>query len=276
MASPCELLTELDDERQAQELLDIVAAEASRIEAKFSRYATDNVVDQINRSAGETITVDTETGHLLDFADQMFHLSDGAFDITSGVLRRAWTFDGGNDVPQARDVEALLELVGWDEVKWDAPALSLQPGMQIDLGGIGKEYAVDRAAQLVSAQSSASCLVNFGGDLVVTCPRGDGEPWTVGIEAAHKENQASRLVHLRQGGLATSGDTKRYLLKDGIRYGHVLDARTGWPVEGAAQSITVAADTCTEAGMLATMSMLKGKSAESFLNELGVQYWCAR
>jgi thiamine biosynthesis lipoprotein len=276
MASPCELLAELEDATEAQKLLDIVTAEASRIEAKFSRYVTDNIVDQINRSAGEPVTVDEETGHLLDFADHIFRLSDGAFDITSGVLRKAWTFDGGDSVPERRDVEALLEQIGWNQAQWSAPTLSLQPGMQIDLGGIGKEYAVDRAAQLVSASSSASCLVNFGGDLVATRPRRGAEPWIVGIEETQNENQASRLIHLNQGGLATSGDTKRFVVKDGVRYGHVLDARSGWPVEGAAKSITVAADSCTEAGMLATMSMLKGKDAESFLGELGVQYWCDR
>ena len=276
MASPCEVLAEVDNERTAQELVEIVAAEASRIESKFSRYIAGNIVDQINRANGKPVAVDEETGHLLDFADHIFRLTDGAFDITSGVLRRAWTFDGGSTVPRAQDVERLLKLVGWTQVQWDAPTLSLQPGMQIDLGGIGKEYAVDRTAQLVAAHCHASCLINFGGDLAVTCPRSDDEPWNVGLEATAGENLASRLVLLRQGGLATSGDTKRYVLKDGIRYGHVLDARTGWPVAGAVKSVTVAADTCTEAGMLATMAMLEGEGAESFLNELGVQHWCDR
>jgi len=276
MASPCELLAEVDNERTARELVELVAAEAARIESKFSRYIAGNIVDQINRADGKPVTVDEETGHLLDFADHIFRLTNGAFDITSGVLRRAWTFDGGSHVPRTRDIEKLRELVGWTKVQWDAPTLSLQPGMQIDLGGIGKEYAVDRAAQLAAAHCHASCLINFGGDLAVTCPRGDGKPWNVGLEATDGENLASRLVLLRQGGLATSGDTRRYVLKDGIRYGHVLDARTGWPVAGAMRSVTVAADTCTEAGMLATMAMLEGEGAESFLSDLGVQHWCTR
>ena len=276
MASPCELLTEVDDELTARKLLDVVAAEAARIESKFSRYASGNIVDRINRSKGEPIEVDDETGHLLDFADHIFRLSDGAFDITSGVLRKAWTFDGGSQVPERRDVEQLLEWVGWNKVQWNSPALLLQPGMQIDFGGIGKEYAVDRAAQLAASLTDASCLVNFGGDLAVTRPRRAGEHWSVGVEATQGDSRASNLIRLHQGALATSGDTKRFVSKDGIRYSHILNARTGWAVTGGEKSITVAADTCTEAGMLATMAMLQGDRAKSFLGELGVQYWCNR
>jgi FAD:protein FMN transferase len=274
MASPCELLTEVADEPTARKLLDVVAIEAARIESKFSRYTSANIVDRINRSGGKPVEVDEETAQLLDFADQIFHLSDGAFDITSGVLRKAWTFDGGSRVPRPCDVEILLELVGWDKVNWTTPTLLLRPGMQIDFGGIGKEYAVDRAAKLAASLTNSSCLINFGGDLAVTRPRQDGESWNVGIEANQDNSRASKLIHLRQGGLATSGDTKRYVQKDEIRYSHILDARTGWPVAGAEKTVTVAANSCTEAGMLATLAMLKGTAAKSFLSELEVQYWC--
>jgi thiamine biosynthesis lipoprotein len=118
--------------------------------------------------------------------------------------------------------------------------------------------------------------VNFGGDLLVTRPRRDGEPWKVGIEATDVAGSASRVVLLSRGGLATSGDTKRYIIHQGVRYGHVLDARTGWPVRDAARSVTVAAPTCTEAGMLATLAMLQGAGAEAFLEDQGARYWCSR
>jgi thiamine biosynthesis lipoprotein len=276
MASPCEVLTETDDETLARELLELAAAEAARIESKYSRYSAGNIVDEINCAEGRPVVVDAETAQLIDFADHMFRISEGAFDITSGVLRKAWTFDGGSRVPSADTVAGLLALVGWNKVRWQTPTLTLAPGMQIDFGGIGKEYAVDRAARIAADRSIASCLVNFGGDLAVTRPRRDGEPWKVGVEATRHEGQAARLILLRQGGLATSGDTKRYVVHGGKRYGHILDARTGWPVTGAPHSVTVAADTCTEAGMLATLSMLQGERAEEFLRELDVKYWCER
>jgi thiamine biosynthesis lipoprotein len=276
MASPCEVLSEASGETTARTLTRIVAAEAERIEAKFSRYVAGNIVDRVNTADGATVEVDQETARLIDFADHIFRLSEGAFDITSGVLRKAWTFDGGCRVPEPGAVEMLLELVGWDKAVWKSPLLTLRPGMQIDLGGIGKEYAVDSAARLAAAHSDASCLVNFGGDLLVTRPRHDGEPWKVGIEATDVAGSASRVVLLSRGGLATSGDTKRYIIHQGVRYGHVLDARTGWPVRDAARSVTVAAPTCTEAGMLATLAMLQGAGAEAFLEDQGARYWCSR
>jgi thiamine biosynthesis lipoprotein len=275
MGSPCELLSEASSAEEAEELTAMVAREAWRIEDKFSRYLNGNIIDQINSAEGESIEVDTETSHLLEFAETLFALSDGAFDITSGTLRRAWTFDGGDRVPSHGQVEELLSQVGWGKAEWNTPILTLPPGMEIDLGGIGKEYAVDRAVLEVQANSQTPCLVNFGGDLAVTGPPNSRPAWTVGIEAT-VPGAAEKLIELRSGALATSGDARRFLMKDGIRYSHVLDPRTGWPVTGAASSITVAANRCTQAGMLATLAMLHGLSAERFLDDQVEQYWCRR
>ena len=109
MGSPCELLTEAGDESSATELLDIVAAEAWSIEDKFSRYLPDNIVDLVNKSNGQTIQVDDETADLLDFAASLFEMSDGRFDITSGVLRKAWVFDGSNRIPDDNAVQSIRD-----------------------------------------------------------------------------------------------------------------------------------------------------------------------
>ena len=273
MGSPCELLCEAQSARDAEALATLVAAEAWRIEEKLSRYIDGNIIQQINSAAGKPVTVDTETAQLLDFAQTLYTMSDAAFDITSGVLRRAWTFDGSDNIPSTSDVRALLSLVGWDKVDWQSPRLILPAKMEIDLGGIGKEYAVDRAVDILRSKRKTPCLVNFGGDLAVTGPPQMRKAWTVGIEPV---GNSVKLIELRHGALATSGDARRFLLKDGIRYGHVIDPRTGWPVEQAASSITVAADTCTQAGMLSTLAMLKGPSAERFLDSQTEQYWCSR
>jgi thiamine biosynthesis lipoprotein len=260
----------------ARRLLQIVADEAWRIEAKFSRYRADSVISTINESAGRPVTVDEETANLLDFAAKLYELSEHRFDITSGVLRRAWTFDGSNRFPSADLVRAILKSVGWQRISWVRPEIRLRPGMQIDLGGIGKEYAVDKAAGLLSRESSSPCLVNFGGDLVVTGEQRHPAGWQVGIEAPDHHNAAQRLICLSSGALATSGDSRRCLVKDGIRYSHILDPLTGWPVEGAPRSITVAAETCTQAGMLTTLAMLNGENAEEFLESQNVQFWVLR
>jgi thiamine biosynthesis lipoprotein len=274
MASPCEVHVGGTDRATAERIVALAAGEAARIEAKFSRYRPGNVIDTINTAQGRTLTLDDETARLLDYAAQLFDLSDGKFDVTSGVLRRVWRFDGSDRVPAPAAVAALLPRVGWDKVHWRAPQITLPEGMEIDLGGIGKEYAVDRAAALVR-QLSTHCLLNFGGDLLALGPQQDGQPWRVGIESL-SGGTAVRHIELSMGALATSGDARRFLLKDGKRYGHILDPTTGWPVAKAPRSITVAADTCTQAGMLATLALLQGKNAEGFLAAQGVQHWALR
>lgn len=261
-------------EALAQQILEAVAECAWRIEQKFSRYRTDSIVHRINQSAGCEIAVDEETANLLDFAATLTQLSEGRFDITSGVLRKAWTFDGGNNVPSREQIESLLAFVGWHKVEWSRPILKLRRGMQIDFGGIGKEYAVDAAVNLAATIAPGlSCLINFGGDVAACNSRRDGQPWRVGIEKPDRSGTATRIVQLLRGGLATSGDSRRFVFRDGHRYSHILDARTGWPVRKAPRSITVAADTCTQAGTLTTLSMLQGEEAERLLKSSGMQYW---
>lgn len=276
MASPCMVLAETTAE-QARALLDIARTEAQRIEARFSRYRQDNILHRINTSAGRPVEVDDETALLLDYAANCHALSEGRFDVTSGVLRRVWRFDGSDRVPEPAAVAALLPRIGWDKVEWRRPHITLPPGMEIDLGGIGKEYAVDRTALLLMAETGASVLINYGGDLYASGPRADGRGWRVGLDdpAASGTRSAGEL-EIQRGGVATSGDARRFLLKDGVRYGHILDPRTGWPVPHAPRSVTVLADTCLEAGMLATFAMLMGKEAEAFLAGQGVRHHVIR
>ena len=276
MGSPCEVLAELDDQLEAERIVRLVADEAWRVEDKFSRYLSANIVDQINTANGKPVKVDAETARLLDFADTVFGISRGKFDITSGVLREAWTFDGGNGVPDQALIDAVLPRVGWQKVSWQPPTITLAPGMQIDLGGIGKEYAVDRATGIVGQETPAPCLVNFGGDLAATRAPLRRPAWRVGIESLRDGQAAEKLIDLKAGALATSGDARRFVLRNGERHGHILDPDTGWPIRGAPRSVTVAAGTCTQAGMLATLAMLLGERAEPFLEEEGVKYWCLR
>jgi len=162
--------------------------------------------------------------------------------------------------------------------------LTMPEKMQIDFGGIGKEYAVDRAALILKQKSDASILLNFGGDLVVTHPRKNGKGWYIGVEdpakpdtnATKKTKGAADNFELAQGAVATSGDARRFLLKDGIRYSHILDPHTGWPIQNAPHSVTVIAETCTDAGILATLAILHGEQAEEFLKTQDVRFSCVR
>lgn len=268
MASPCECLVRGVSAREARQLAETVAEEAWRVEHKYSRYRDDNLIAAINAGDERWVSLDDETARLLDFADQCWQLSEGGFDITSGVLRRVWRFDGSDRVPEPEQVAALLPLVGWDKVERQAGQIRLQKGMELDLGGIGKEYAVDSAFQLAGKLTDADLLVNFGGDLVA---RAASNPWQVGMEGTARP-MAGQL-QFTSGALATSGDRRRYLLRDGIRYSHVLDPRSGWPVTDAPRAVTVFGQQCTQAGLLSTLALLQGRDAEALLREAGVQYW---
>lgn len=286
MASPCELLVDGGDEALARRLLDAARTEVQRIEHKYSRYRGDSELARWHAAGGEPVQVDEESAGLLDLAALCHRLSGGRFDISSGVLREVWRFDGSDRVPDADSVKRVAARVGWSRVRWTRPWLAVPPGMALDLGGLGKEYAADRVLGLLRAITERPLLVNLGGDLVVSGPRADGSAWHVGIERPASEAAAASLVAaepaaagliaLRSGALATSGDARRYLLKDGMRYPHILDPRTGWPVLDAPRSVTVAAPTCTEAGLMSTLAMLHGAGAEALLAAQGLPHWVLR
>ena len=272
MASPCEVLLRASHLAAAREFGECAAKEAWRIEEKYSRYRVDSIISHLHGHRGVPIQVDEETASLLDFAQRCYRISDGMFDITSGILRRAWTFDGSDHLPKPDAIAALLPYIGFEKLKWQSPTIAVPAGMELDFGGIGKEYAVDRAYDLLSKKAPGPFLINFGGDLRASGPPPNGF-WQVGIEKPGHERDAGLILHLEHGALATSGDARRFVLRDGVRYGHVLNPKTGWPVLHAPRSVTVAASSCTEAGMLSTLAILHGAKAREFLNEQGVRHW---
>ena len=275
MASPCELLIETQNPKQAQHLTAIAYKETKRIEQKFSRYLPNNLISKINNSQGKPVAIDDETFRLLEFANSCFLLSDGMFDITSGVLRKAWKFDGSANLPVASTVNKLLPFIGWQKVKYDQATVLLAKNMELDFGGIGKEYAVDCVAKICAGSApKVSVVVNFGGDIQVTHPRINHQHWLIGIENPEDDMVSHKILKIVSGGLATSGDARRYLLKNGKRYSHILNPKTGYPIESAASSVTVAAPHCIQAGLLATLALLNGANAEAFLEQQQVKYWC--
>ena len=192
MASPCEVIVQTQDKHLAMQVAQCVSREVWRIEDKYSRYDTRSICSQINSSAGEKMAIDEETFLLLNFADQCYQLSDGLFDISSGVLRKVWSFDSASGecqhFPNQTEVSQLLCLVGWSRVVYDQKSITLPQHMELDFGGIGKEYAVDRSILLAKQLTDEPMLVNLGGDLAVTGSRLNNQPWQVAIE--HPDSDA--------------------------------------------------------------------------------------
>ncbi len=245
--------------RRAEETARAVEDEARRIEVKFSRFRETSVVSEINRNAGRTpVAVDGETEMLVRAALDLGELTDGRFDPTVGVLRRAWDFRSAR-VPTDEEVAALLPLVDRGAVTCrDGTVFLRRAGMEIDLGGLGKEYAVDRAVEVLRTEGIRSAVVSFAGDVRTLGVRGDGRPWKVGVVDPRDRRRCRFSVRpLGDAGIATSGDYERGFVKEGVRYHHILDARTGWPARGVS-SVTVIAGSAFRAGKFATAAFLLG------------------
>jgi thiamine biosynthesis lipoprotein len=272
MGTRCELRIYAPDRASAGMAFAGVLAEVERIERKYSRYDPASVVSEINRvAAAGSIELDAETAALIDHAFACHTKSDGLFDITAGVLRHVWDFKSGR-LPESGAVEAILPRIGLDKLDWKPPSLSFRvPGIEIDLGGIGKEYAVDRAAQALLEAGIEYGLVDFGGDIAVIGPLPNGEPWRIGLRDPREGTSLAGEAAILKGALATSGDYERCIEIGGKRYGHILDPRTGWPVEGLA-SVTVLAESCLLAGSVATIAMLRGRAGGAWLKSLDLPY----
>lgn len=269
MGSPCQIRLRAASLAQAEALCQPLIQEALRFEAKYSRYLPTSLVSQINRAAGAPHNLDTEAAAIIDYAAQLFVQSDGLFDITSGLLRQAWDFFTAK-VPSAHLIQALLPNIGWQRVDWQNPVLSLPAGMQIDLGGIVKEYAADALAQCAQAQGIKQGLIELGGDIRVF---GDSA-WPIGISDPRQPNRPLFQLKLEAGGFATSGNYQRYFMYQGQRYSHILNPRTGWPVVTPA-GVSVIADNCLLAGSVSTLALLMGeKQCLDWLYDLGLPFLC--
>ncbi|MEP7101043.1 MAG: FAD:protein FMN transferase [Burkholderiales bacterium] len=276
MSSVCEIRLDGDDEAVLAAAAQCAINEVRRIESTYSRYRADSVVSRINAAAGTgvPIEVDAETAALLDFAGRLHALSDGLFDITSGVLRRVWDFKAGR-LPDPELLRDLLPLLGWQHVERHGHQIHLaRAGMELDFGGFGKEYAADRAMAVLAASGQRHGFVNLGGDIRVLGPRADGSAWRFGIQHPRRDAGTIASVEMTEGALASSGDYERYFELDGQRYCHILDPRTGWPVRGWA-SVSVTAPACIAAGAMSTIAMLKGEHALEFLATQCASYFAA-
>ncbi|MGJ8670082.1 MAG: FAD:protein FMN transferase [Oceanococcus sp.] len=247
--------------------------EVLRIQAKYSRYTHDSVLSRINSAAGsgQIIKIDEETQALLRYAAVAYRESDGLFDISSGVLRRAWDFKSKRP-PSQSALDALLPLIDWTLVQWSGEDITLpKSGMEIDFGGFGKEYAADRTAAVLRQQGIQHGLVDLSGDIHVIGPHPDGQPWTIGIQHPRQNGAITRLT-VQQGAIASSGDYERGFVHRGRRYSHILNPKTGWPVLGLA-SVSTIADNCLIAGTASTCAMLRTPSKGlSWLKQLGLPF----
>ena len=262
-----------DDPARARDAAQAAIDDVLRIEAKFSRYRDDSVTTRVNRAAGAPVDIDAETAALVAYADRCHAQSGGLFDITSGVLRHAWDFRRQPPaLPDPATLAAALARVGWADVEWDERTIRLaRAGMEIDFGGIGKEYAADRMATICIDHGILHGLVNLGGDVRAIGTQANGAPWRVGIKHPRQDGKTIASVELVDGAVATSGDYERFFELAGRRYCHILDPRSGMPVSYW-QSVSVVAPLCIVAGSCSTIAMLMEHAGEAFLQQQRLSY----
>lgn len=275
MGSPCQLQFYAATQPQAAQVYNQVVQRIAQLEQRYSRYRLDSLLSRINCAAGsgQKTAIDPETFALLQYSEQCYQASEQLFDVTSGVLRRVW-HAGQNNLPSEPVLQTVLPLVGWEKVQWSASDIYLpQPGMELDFGGIVKEYAADVAATVCQQLGIHSGIVELGGDVRVIGPQPDGQGWPVAIRDPRQPQESIAQLQLTSGALASSGDYERFQLINGVRYSHILNPKTGWPVTGL-QAVSVVAEHCVVAGSLATIAMLKAQTGQAWLKTLQVAYLC--
>jgi FAD:protein FMN transferase len=246
---------------QASAFENAVTSWVNAFEAKFSRFRPDSLLSRVNAAAGkEWVEVDAEMEAMLKLCDTLFFMTQGVLDPTALPLIRLWDYKAATPrVPSQVEVARALALVGWRKVQRAAGKMFLpEPGMALDFGGFGKEYAVDITAQIATEHGIVSALVDYGHDLrAVGMP--PGRPaWHIGLEDPKKPGTAAGSLAVVGKGVASSGDYIRGFVVDGKRYGHIIDPRSGMPVSNGCVQSTVVAATCLQAGVLSTTAFVLG------------------
>lgn len=272
MGSQLRLAAWTADEPSAVAAFEQVFREFDRLEALLSIWKPGSDVVRINDAAVKApVVVSADTLTVLEAAAQASEWTGGKFDITFGTLAGLWKFDHDQDstIPSQHAIAAHLPLIDYRFVKVDRAARTASvttAGTRIHLGGIGKGYAVDRAAVILRARGLSDFLIQSGGDLYVA-GLNNGAPWKLGIaDPRGTGGQTFATVALSNGTLSTSGDYERFFITDGVRYHHLIDPDSGRPAT-ATRSVTIVADSAMLADVLSTGVFIMGPEAGMALLE---------
>jgi thiamine biosynthesis lipoprotein len=240
-------------------------AEIERVEALLSRFDSRSEISQINVHSGiQPVKVSIETIRLIEQSIAFSRLTAGAFDITIYPLLEIWGMAQGSSpqhIPTTEQIREALDRVGYQYIKISRQQQTVfltQPAMSLDLGAIAKGYAVDRAVAILRHEGIQHALVNAGGDVYAMGNKNKAKKWRVAIQHPRKENTFLATLELSNKAAATSGDYQQYIEIDGKRYSHIINPKTGLPVENSPCSVTVLAQDCTTSDALATSLFVLG------------------
>ena len=261
MGTVVEITVSASSEREARAAIREAFEEMQRIDDLMSSHRPESVISQVNREGfGRRVVVGNEVFQVFRDAVAIGEGSGGAFDITLWHLSRLWGFEKEGKVPSAGAIRSLVEHAGYRQVVLDEATLSVglkNASVGIDLGGIAKGWAVDRAIARLRARGVRNAIVDAGGDLRVIGGRPGKGTWRIGVQHPRESDRLLLTFDLSDTAIVTSGDYERFFTEGGVRYHHILDPATGMPAQGC-QSVTVLAPTAAEADACATAAFVLG------------------
>ena len=237
----------------AEKALAETEAEILRLEQLLSRTDADSEVSRLNTAGGAPVDIHADVETLIRSAGAFSAATDGAFDITIAPVVSAWGFtEDAYRVPEQAELEALLETVGMEHVTLADGQAALEGGTRIDLGGIAKGYASDRAAEIFDAHKVEHGQAALGGNILLVGPKPDGTAWRVGVQdpARPNEDAYAAIVALEDAFAVTSGSYQRYFEQDGAIYHHIIDPANGYPADSGLTSVTVVTDRRSGSGTM--------------------------
>ncbi|WP_163394787.1 FAD:protein FMN transferase [Flavobacterium limi] len=251
------------DSLTAEQNINEVIAEISRIESLISDWKPDSQVSEVNQNAGiKPIKVDREVFELTQRAIRFSEITNGGFDISFAALDRVWKFDGSmTEMPSAEAIKKSVEKVGYKNIVLDSVQSTIflkLKGMKIGFGALGEGYATDKCRTMMLAKGIKAGIINGSGDMSTWGKQPNGEDWKIGMTNPFKPEKLLAVVPLNQGAVTTSGNYEKYVVFSGKRYSHIINPATGYPATGLC-SVTVFGPNAETANGLSTSIMVLGK-----------------
>jgi len=243
---------------------DEVVRRLEEIEKRVTLNSADSEIYMLNEMAGKgTVSLSKDTIYILSVAKKYAELSNGAFDPTVGPLVKAWGISPGSGrIPGDEEIKSLLPLIDFNDLIIDEEKLTARlekAGQSVDLGGIAKGYAGDEAIRIYREYGIESAYINLGGNVVTLGNKPDGSPWRIGVQNPRDiTGNYVGIIEVSNKTVVTSGDYERYFERDGKRYHHIIDPRTGYPSESGLISATIVCDLSIDADALSTSVFVLG------------------
>lgn len=247
----------------------------SKVDSSMSTYKDESEISRFNRlSVGQTQKISSEFAEVIRISQEIWHQSNGAFDPTIGPLVDLWGFgpvDREGQVPSSESIEQVLYNVGFESIILEDLTLSKLAPVALDVSAVAKGYAVDLVANHLEMLALPDYLVEIGGEIRVSGTNPDGQPWRIALEQPQLFAAVDRVIEISDSAIATSGDYRNYFEKDGVRYSHTIDPRTGMPIRHKLASVSVIAESCAQADAWATaLSVMGAVESKKLANQLGL------